>query len=172
MTHTKEIQLLQKQIDKLGNEDFDLEAWKSGAIIVLERFFGAENQKIRQIEKIKYDQSSWALREAKGSKNMMDACKRQGKEVLHIAMDELEHFGLPDEIAEAQSTPFKIIITQALENELKIAQYREVVRIIDSDIKIKEKQKELIEKLNSYGHDFAENILASILLSEQTKQYL
>lgn len=172
MTNTKEIQLLQKQINKLGNEDFDLEAWKSGAIIILERFFGAENQKIKQIEKIKYDQSSWALREAKGSKNMMDACKKQGKEVLHIAMDELEHFGLPEEISEAQSTPFKTIIIQALENELKIAQYREVVRIIDSDIKIKEKQKELIEKLNSYGHDFAENILASILLSEQTKQYL
>lgn len=172
MTHTKEIQLLQKQIDKLEADDFDLEAWKSGAIIVLERFFGIENQKIRQIEKIKYDQSSWALREAKGSKNMMDACKKQGKEILHIAMDELQHFGLPDEVAEAQSTPIKTIIVQALENELKIAQYREVVRIIDSDIKIHEKQKELIEKLNSYGHDFAENILASILLSEKTKQYL
>lgn len=172
MTHKKEIQLLQKQIDKLENDDFDLEAWKSGAIIVLERFFGAENQKIRQIEKIKYDQSSWALREAKGSKNMMDACKKQGKEVLHIAIDELEHFGLPEEISEVQATPFKTIIVQALENELKIVQYREVVRIIDSDIKISEKQKELIEKLNSYGHDFAENILASILLSDQTKQYL
>lgn len=172
MTHTKEIQLLQKQIDKLQSDDFDLEAWKAGAVIVLERFFGSDNQKIRQIEKIKYDQSSWALREAKGSKNMMDACKKQGKEVLHIAIDELEHFGLPAEISDAQSTPFKAIIVQALENELKIAQYREVMRIIDSDVKIKEKQKELIEKLNSYGHDFAENILASILLSEQTKQYL
>jgi uncharacterized protein YllA (UPF0747 family) len=172
MTHKKETQLLQKQIDKLDSDDFDLEAWKSSAIIVLERFFGAENQKIKQIEKIKYDQSSWALREAKGSKNMMDACKKQGKEVLRISIDELEHFGMPDEVAEAQSTPFKTIIIQALEKELKIAQYREVVRIIDSDKKIQEKQKELIEKLNTYGHDFAENILASILLAKQTKQYL
>lgn len=172
MTHTKEIQMLQKQIDKLENDDFDLEAWKSGATIILERLFGGKNQKIRQIEKIKYDQSSWALREAKGSKNMMEACKRQGKEILHIAMDELEHFGLPDEIAEVQATPFKAIIVKALENELKIAQYREVMRIIDSDLKIEEKEKKLIQTLNSYGHDFAENILASILLSEQTKQYL
>ena len=172
MTERKEIQLLQKQINKLDAEDFDLEAWKSGAIIILERLFGADNQKISQIGKIKYDQSSWALREAKGSRNMMETCKRQGKEVLHIAIDELEHFGLPSEVTEAQAAPFKSIIVQALESELKIAQYREVVRIIDSDKKIKEKQKELIDTINSFGHDYAQNILSSILLADQTKQYL
>jgi hypothetical protein len=172
MTHTKEILLLQKQHDKLELTDFDLEAWKSGAVIILERLFGEDNQKIRQIEKIKYDQSSWALREAKGSKNMMETCKKQGREILQIAMDELEHFGLPEELADTKAAPFKTVIVKALENELKISQYREVVRIIDSDKKNAEKQKELIDTLNSYGHDFAELILASILLSEQTKEYL
>ena len=63
-------------------------------------------------------------------------------------------------------------IVQALENELKISQYREVIRIIDSDNKVDEKRKLLIDTLNSYGHDFAENVLASILLSEETKKYL
>ena len=172
MSEKIEIQLLQKQIDKLVADDFDLEAWKSGSIIILERLFGLENQKIAQILKIKYDQSSWALREAKGSKNMMETCKRQGKEILHIAIDELAHFGLPEEIADAQAVPFKTVIVQALENELKISQYREVVRIIESDKKVKEKQKELIDALNSYGHDFTDNILASILLADQTKQHL
>lgn len=172
MTYKKEIKLLQKQIDKLGADDFDLEAWKSGAIIILERLFGADNQKIRQIEKTKYDQSSWALREAKGSKNMMETCKKQCREILNISIDELEHFGLPDDVTEAQAAPFKTIIVQALESELKIAQYKEVVRIIDSDKKIQEKQKELIDTLNNYGHDFAQNILSSILLADQTKEYL
>lgn len=172
MTNKKEIKLLQKQIDKLGADDFDLEAWKSGAIIILERLFGADNQKIRQIEKTKYDQSSWALREAKGSKNMMETCKKQCREILNISIDELEHFGLPDEVTEAQAAPFKTIIVQALESELKIAQYKEVMRIIDSDKKIQEKQKELIDTLNNYGHDFAQNILSSILLADQTKEYL
>ena len=172
MSEKKEIQLLQKQIDKLDADDFDLEAWKSGAIIILERLFGLENQKITQIEKIKYDQSSWALREAKGSKNMMETCKKQGKEILQIAIDELKHFGLPEEVTEAQAAPFKAVIVQALESELKIAQYREIVRIVDSDKKLEEKQKELIDALNSYGHDFTDNILASILLADQTKQYL
>ena len=172
MTEKKEIQLLKKQIDKLEAEDFDLEAWKTGAIIILERLFGSDNQKISQISKIKYDQSSWALREAKGSKNMMETCKRQGKEILHIAIDELEHFGLPEDVAEAHAAPFKAVIVQALENELKISQYREVVRILDADKKIEEKHKELIDTLNSFGHDNIENILASILLADKTREYL
>lgn len=168
----KETELLQKQLKKLDAEDFDLEAWKTGAIIVLERIFGPKNQKIAQIEKIKYDQSSWALREAKGSKNMMDTCKKQGREILGIAIDELEHFGLPEEIEEAHAAPFKSTIVQALENELKISEYREIVRIIDSDKKHGEKKKDLIDALNNYGHDVADNILTSILLSDQTKKYL
>lgn len=168
----QEIEILKKQINKLESTDFDLEAWKTGAIILLERLFGQRNQKIDRMEKIKYDQSSWALREAKGSKNMMETCKKQGKEILEIAIEELEHFGLPTEIEEANALPFKTVIVQSLEEELKIGQYREVLRIIDSDMKNEEKKKLLIDTLNEYGHDVAENVLASILLSEQTKKYL
>ena len=50
----KEIELLKKQLAKLESQDFDLEAWKTGATILLERIFGADNQKIAQVEKIKY----------------------------------------------------------------------------------------------------------------------
>jgi len=169
---TKEIEILKKQIKKLDDPQFDLEAWKTGAIILLERLFGSGNQKISQMEKIKYDQSSWALREAKGSKNMMETCKRQGREILDIAIEELEHFGLPEEVEEAHATPFKLTIVQALENELKIAEYRKIIGIIHSDKKIEEKKKELIDAFNDCGHDVAENILTSILLFEETKKYL
>lgn len=169
---TQEVEILKKQIKKLDDPDFDLQAWKTGAIILLERLFGPGNQKISQMEKIKYDQSSWALREAKGSKNMMDTCKKQGREILDIAIEELEHFGLPEEIEEAHVAPFKLAIVQALENELKIAEYRRIVMIIASDKKFEEKKKELIGALNDSGHDVAENILASILLNEETKKYL
>ncbi len=172
MTHKKETQFLNKQIEKLEAEDFDLEAWKSGTIVLLERLFGVDNQKIRQVEKIKYDQSSWALREAKGSKNMMETCKRQGKEILEIAKDELEYFGTPEEVTDAQSAPFKTTIVQAMEQELKIAQYREVVQIIHADKPLDEKQKDLIDALNGYGHEVTDHILTAILLSEQTKKHL
>lgn len=172
MENTKEIQLLRKQIDKLNAVDFDLGAWKAGTIILLERLFGSDNQKIAQVEKIKYDQSSWALREAKGSTNMMETCKIQGKEIMLIAIDELENFGLPKDVIDAQTAPFKTVIIKALENELKISQYKEVLRIINSDKTYSEKQKEVIETLNDYGHDYVANILASILLAEETTQNL
>jgi hypothetical protein len=168
----QEIEILKKQILKLDAEGFDLEAWKTGSIILLERIFGSQNQKISQMEKIKYDQSSWALREAKGSKNMMETCKNQGREILDIAIEELTHFGLPEELVEEQAAPFKATIVHALENELKIAEYRELVRIVNSDKKQGDRKKELIDALHDYGHDTAENILAAILLSEQTRKYL
>jgi hypothetical protein len=170
MADTKEIELLKKQISKLTNEDFDLSAWKSGAVVLLERLFGPDNQKIRQIEKIRYDQSSWAMRDANGSTNLMESCKLQGKEILLTAVDELKNFGLPKEVAETRSAPFKSVILAALEDELKITQYREVLRIIDADKSFSEKKKELIEKMNDFGHDCADNILASILLADETKQ--
>ncbi len=172
MTKKKEIQLLQKQIEKLEADDFDLEAWKSSAIIILERIFGVDNQKIKQIEKVKYDQSSWALREAKGSKNMMETCKKQSKEILQISIDELELFGLPDDMKEAQAAPFKTVIVNALENELKIAQYKDLVAIINADMASEEKQNKLVDALSSYGNDAAENMLISILLTDQIKKYL
>ncbi len=168
----KEVDLLKKQIKKLEAPDFDLEAWKTGAIIILERIFGPDNQKIEMMEKIKYDQSSWALREAKGSKNMMETCKKQGGEILQIAIDELEHFGLPEEVEEAKATPFKAVIEQALENELKIAQYKEVLRIIHSDKGFDDKKQELLDLLHQCGHDITDNLIAWILLADQTKNYI
>ena len=39
----QEVEILKKQIKKLDAEDFDLDAWKTGAIILLERLFGPGN---------------------------------------------------------------------------------------------------------------------------------
>jgi len=167
----KEVTLLKKQISKLDAEDFDLEAWKTGSIILLEKLFGAENQKMQQMEKIKYDQSSWALREAKGSKNMMDTCKKQGKEIMEIAIDELTHLGSP-EIEEHHVATFKNTIVHALENELKIAEYKALAAIIKSDKRPEQKKEELISALNKSGHDVTENVLSSILLAEETRKYI
>ena len=61
---------------------------------------------------------------------------------------------------------------QALEDELKISQYKEILRIIGSDKKLVDKKKELVDAMHDYGHDVAENVLCSILLSDQTEKYL
>lgn len=168
----QEIKLLQKQAAKLNADDFDLEAWKTGAIIILERIFGAGNQKIAQMEKVKYDQSSWALREASGSKNMMTTCKKQGQEILEIAIEELKHLGSPEDMEDAKSSPLRKVLVEALEEELKISQFKEVVKIINSDKKPDIRKKELLEALNNFGHDVGDNILSAILLADESKTVL
>jgi hypothetical protein len=168
----QEIKLVQKQVAKLSADDFDLEAWKTGAIIILERIFGPGNQKIAQMEKVRYDQSSWALREASGSKNLMTTCKKQGREILEIAIEELKHLGSPDELEESKASPIRKVLVGALEEELKISQYKQVLGIIHSDKKLDDRKKELMEVLQNYGHDVGDNILAAILLSEETRKYL
>ncbi|MEM9894818.1 MAG: hypothetical protein AAF789_00495 [Bacteroidota bacterium] len=92
-------QLLQKQIDKLDNEDFDLEAWKMGAISVLQRLFGESDVRSKQIEALKIDYSSWALRDSNANYKPIETAKRKGKEILTTAIDEISIFGLPESSA-------------------------------------------------------------------------
>ena len=167
-----EIELMKKQIAKLDAPDFDLKAWKTGTIVLLERIFGPGNQKLVQIDRIVYDQNSWALREAMGSKNLMDTCKKQGREVLQIAIEELQTLGLPKDVEAARNEPLKAVLIQSLESELKISQYREIVGLINSEKPIAERKKAIIDRLHEYGASITDDILASLLTSEQVKGLL
>ena len=88
----KEVELLQAQMDKLKAKDFDLDAWKQYTVVLLSRIFGEHNPKIRQIEKIEYDFSSWSLRDTSGKSAYMETCKKLGREVLQASIDELNAF--------------------------------------------------------------------------------
>jgi len=85
----KATKLLKRQVEKLSSEDFDLEAWKSSAIAVLTRIFGEDNSRIAQVENLKIDYGSWALRDAKASYNPLESCKKVGKEIIESAIDEI-----------------------------------------------------------------------------------
>lgn len=91
------IKLLKKQIDKLEQVDFDLEAWKTGALAVLQRIFDERDPKVKQIDLLKIDYSSWALRDSSANYNPTESAKRKAKEVLETAIDEIEIFGAPDD---------------------------------------------------------------------------
>ena len=90
------IKLLKKQIEKLESEDFDLEAWKSSAISVISRVFGKEDIRSEQIEKLKIDYSSWALRDSNANYKPVESAKRMGREILLTAIEEIELFGAPE----------------------------------------------------------------------------
>lgn len=161
--HEKAIGLLKSRIAKLGAENFDLEAWKAGTIVTLDRVFGSDSQKAREIEKIKYEQSSWALRDAKGSERLIDSCKRRGSEILEVAIEELEYFEPEDTETNQKKDVIHEVIIGALENELKVAQLQKVKKLLEADLEDKEMREKIIGMLNDFGHETVPNVLGFIL---------
>lgn len=93
----KYLQLVDKQIEKLSKEDFNLDAWKSSTIYLLTRIFGDEDPKIKEIDNMKIDYSSWSLRDSDAKYKPIETCKMKGREILEIARDEVELFGTNEE---------------------------------------------------------------------------
>jgi len=167
----KKIELLKNQIKKLELEDFDLNAWKNSTILILERIFGKNNQKIKQIENIKYDLGSWSLRDTLATTTNTEICKRNGKEILEVSINELENLGLPEKEGKNDITKNQIIdisiILSAIEDELKVSQFKEIKEILAMDLKEEEKKKIVIEKIKKFGSHIAYNIIANILINKQ-----
>jgi hypothetical protein len=164
-----EIKLLEGQIKKLESSDFDLKAWKQYTILILERIFGGDNIKIKQIERIEADYSSWSLRDASGKSSHMETCKRLGKEILQAAIDEISLLGIPDDKLQANdSFPLKVI-SNALESELKVAQIRELIALINNNADPVKRRNEVTSKLNEFGVNCSSSILATILADEILK---
>jgi hypothetical protein len=159
----KEIALLQGQIDKMKAKDFDLDAWKKYTIIILARIFGDNSQKVQQIENIEYDYSSWSLRDTSGSSEYLDTCKKLGREILQASIDELNALGLPQ--SSDQPDEFYNAIMEALEDELKGSQVKELRQILSTTDSPEEKKDKVLEKLKGYGSDVSHDILAHILSS-------
>jgi len=151
----KATKLLKRQVEKLSSEDFDLEAWKSSAISVLTRIFGEDNSRIEQVEKLKIDYGSWALRDAKASYNPLESCKKVGKEIIESAIDEIEIF---------DNEGHFIDINQLLESKLKSSDYKAIMEVLNSSENKPDKRKKLIKKLNSLEKQKLVSVLEELLI--------
>ncbi len=169
----KQIEVITKQIEKLNSPDFDLGAWKSSSILILDRIFGNDFQGIQAIEKIKHRSGGIYSGNTSSSWNNMDSCKKQGKEILQTCITELETFGSREKpqnnnssvninLTQNQSVNINLLIT-ALEDELTVSQMREVNDIMKSAENSKDKKAKILEKIKNFGNDVASNILANIL---------
>lgn len=169
----KKIELITKQIEKLNNPDFDLGAWKSSSILILDRIFGNDFQGILAIEKIKHRSGGIYAGSTSSSWNNMDSCKKQGREILQTCIIELETFGTREKpqkagsgininLTQNQSVNINLLIS-AFEDELTVSQMREVTEIMQSNEDSKSKKVKILEKIKSFGSDIASNILANIL---------
>ncbi len=162
----KEIDLIKKQIAALDDEDFDLKAWKAYTTVLLERIFGPQSRKIKEIESIHYDFGSWTLRDTAGNRAETEGCKEQGRKILEAAIYELKSFGVPESNNLSKQGIFSIV-QKAMEEELKISQYHEIIAIIKSDEKFEGKKDNIVKKFSAYRQELAERIFANIILNEE-----
>jgi len=118
----KQIQLIEKQIEKLDREDFDLEAWKVSTQLLLTQLFGKFDVKTITIRDLKIDYSSNMLRDSNANYKPIDTCKRK------LAIAELELFRLEDpklqELVDA-NTP------DDLRNYLEKLKKKELVELLE-----------------------------------------
>jgi len=123
----KEIVLIDKQLESLKAKNFDLEAWKSHTMIFLERIFGKESSKVRMINELKYNYSSWSLRDAAGTGKDSDPVILKAREILEATKLELLQLGVPKQEEENQK------IWALLEEEMTGKQIKEIKLVLQSD---------------------------------------
>ncbi|WP_339736376.1 hypothetical protein [uncultured Sunxiuqinia sp.] len=153
----KEIALLKKQQEKLTEKSFDLEAWKNQTTLFLQRIFGANHNIVKMISELKYDYSSWTLRDATGNEKTDDPVKMQAEEILEAAIMELENLGLPQQESSVDK------VWEFMEEELTGKQFKEIKAILDSGKK--NKLAKVQEVLNRLEKENLISILSRILIS-------
>jgi hypothetical protein len=165
----KEIKLLEEQLLKLDEKGFDFKSWKQYSILLLSRIFGEENQKVRQLSKIEVDYSSWSLRDTSGKVSQIETIKKLVREIIVASIDELKSEGLPSKNQTMiSSLPLKILVS-ALEDDLKVSQFKEIVELIHSQADTASKRIAIENKLNEFGEKVSVRILASILSEEKLR---
>jgi hypothetical protein len=155
----QEIALLKEQIDRLGEAKFDLDAWKNRTVIFLERIFGKESPRLKMIQNLHYDYSSWSLRDtyAGGSAKDKDPVRIQAKEILEAIIAELENLGLPQEKKEQQK------LRELLDDELTGKQVKEIDNLLNSGDP--EKQEKLAEILETLPKESLVAVISKLLIS-------
>ncbi len=154
----KEIALLKEQLAKLDEKKFDFDAWKNHTLIFLERIFGKENSKIHLIKELRYDYSSWNLRDtaAAGKTKDKDPVKMQAREILIATITELESLGLPQNKLESEKA------WVLLKDELTGKQTKEIEALLNSDDSNKtENIGKVLEKL---GQENLAIVIAKLLI--------
>jgi hypothetical protein len=155
----KEIALLQEQLARLDEKKFDLEAWKNHTLIFLERIFGKENSKLKLIQNLHYDYSSWSLRDtaAAGKTKDKDPVKMQAREILQATILELEKLGLPENTDEQSK------LWNLLRDELTGKQVKEIETILIGELD--DKSKKIAEILATLEKENLSLLTAKLLTS-------
>jgi hypothetical protein len=152
-----EIKLLKQQISSLETKKFDLEAWKSHTMIFISRIFGTSSEHLRLIRDLKYDYSSWSLRDTSGSMQLTDPVRTRAREILEAAITELQTFGSPMKVSSSSE------ILEAFRNELTGKEMDELQKLLS--LPEKEKTEGLKAFLSARKKDNLVSMLVQLLIS-------
>ncbi len=153
----KEITLLKQLVARLDEDKFDLDAWKNRTEIFLERIFGKDSPKLKMIQNLSYDYSSWSLRDTYAGGSAKDPVRIQAREIMEAVITELETLGLPQEKQDLSK------VRELLEDELTGRQMREIDDLLqyDDDDKI----QKIASILEPVGIENLAVIIAKLLSS-------
>lgn len=152
-----EIELLKQQIALIDTKKFDLEAWKSPTLVFVSRIFGAASEHVRQIRELKYDYSSWALRDTSGGGQLTDPVRVRAREILEAAISELQNLGTPPTV----STTSEVL--DAFRKELTGKEMQDLEKILL--LNEHEKHEALKLFLNERNNKILRSILLDLLLN-------
>ena len=156
----KYIKILKTQLKKLEEDGFDFEAWKTATVIVLTRVFGPRDVKIGRLESIRVEYgSSWSMRAVSGSFDPINSAKKQGAEIVRVAIEELDLYG------EEVISPCGELIESAISEVLKMSDYRKLQELMSADDQIVKK-----EELNKFLKKFTKDELVMVLTNILAEQ--
>jgi len=152
-----EIELLKQQIASIDTKKFDLEAWKAPTLMFVSRIFGATSEHVSQIRELKYDYSSWTLRDTSGGGQLTDPVRVRAKEILEAAISELQNLGtLPKVIAISG-------VLESFRKELTGKEMQDLEKILH--LNENEKHQALKSFLNERDKKMLRSVLIDLLLN-------
>lgn len=143
------VEILKELVSDFDQKNFDMEAWKIKASLVLKKIFGQNDEKSGLIQNLHYDFSSWSLRDNSGGKQH-DSIKDQAKEIIESAILELK-------LSDDQSQTMMLMRSQ-----LTGAEFNEIQLLIENKQSDKVSLTEYFSKIATEKKDA---ILAQIILN-------
>lgn len=152
-----EIELLRQQKASLDIKKFDLEAWKAPTLMFVSRIFGATSEHVRQIRELKYDYSSWTLRDTSGGGQLTDPVRVRAKEILEAAISEIQNLGTPPPVSNTS------VILDSFRKELTGKEMQDLEKILL--LNESEKRQALKSFLNDRDKKMLRAVLIDLLLN-------
>ena len=171
-----EIEMMEENSVKPSEYTSGVDMWKSSTIGILERIFGSDSRKIKDIENIQYEKNPHYGSESETYNKV--AVKKAGSSILNACIAELELLGSPNPDSGnkgtgAEETAFQNqddkqtiipdIVLSELRKELTGSQFDEIKLIIDSKENADIKKNKISQKFKEFGINPLSNIIAGIL---------